>query len=420
MKVCAGCRAAKGSGEFAICKRSKGGHKACCKDCVNTKQQLSREKPDEYRLLIQAQQDNHVAEQLAKMNNATRSRCHHVEFEKSAIGVLKEAHRCHGMELVVWQDSTTSDFGDRPIDCAVDLWLPAQVKTTCRTEPPLFFKGADGYAIDVLCIDGNGLIYAFDHEFMRKNQSALSVGKNIEIGRSSASKTHVFNEIKPVDAVLLSQQRCAKWHAEYAKHLEGCDSLLLPEYALRMQCPPCVKMEVFTMTIFKVFRSEYTFEWNGPNNCVDALVGGERAQFKVAGWNRRLRNSTFIGQCHKKIGTTVIPYAVGDVDLFVFSTVHVRLGLYLEWMIPAAVMDVDYGTLAHRTDGVFTTTGRMSVTLSVVGPCDENMNLQMQIFGRLPRSDVDRSTSRFLRVMKLSDEVQIPECMHGRDPECVQ
>lgn len=417
MKVCNTCKTKKPIDRFTVCLRSKGGHKASCKDCVNHQQQLRRISPAVYKRQQTDRLAKKKATRLEKMNQAFRSRAHRQILENVVVEKLSGHYANSPMELLQLQDSTQDDVCDRPVNCNIDLWNPAQIKTTLAVVPPFFFKGMEKqYGGDVICVTGSSDVYTFSQEFIDKHAGSLSAGTVIEIGRTAVSKTYVFNSVKSVTMERLVDQRALKWEAEYAKHRNGQPSALRSEYDIRMRCPPNVQMEAYTMMCFKALHPECNFKWSGPGLLFDAVLNQRTAQFKVAGWNTRLKNATFVGQCHRRIGKSVMPYERSDADVFVFVTVHVRLQVYLEWTISSDDMDRIFDVFAKRdSDGVFIEEGRMGIPLCIVGESGENTALQMKIFGRQPRRDVDRRSSAFLKVFPLPD-VALPECMQGRDP----
>ena len=417
MKVCNRCKTKKPIERFTVCARSKGGHKASCRDCVNSQQQLRRISPEVYKLQQADRLAKKKAARLEKMNQAFRGRPHRQILENEVVEKLSGHYANSSMELLQLQDSTQDDVCDRPVGCKIDLWNPAQIKTTVAVVPPFFFKGMEKrYGGDVVCVAGASNVYSFSQEFIEEHAGSLSAGTVIEIGRTAQSKTYVFNSVEPVTMERLVDQRALKWEAEYAKYRNGQPSALRSEYDLRMRCPPKVQMEVYTMTCFKALHPECNFQWSGPGLPFDAQLDQRKAQFKVAGWNTRLKNATFVGQCHHRIGTSTMPYERSDADVFVFVTVHVRLQVYLEWTIPSDDMDRIFEVFSKRdSDGMFIEEGRQGIPLCIVGQGGENMALQMKIFGRQPRCDVDRRSSAFLKVFPLPD-VAMPECMQGRDP----
>lgn len=411
MKVCSVCSVCKPEVEFARCHRSRGGFKATCKACVCKKQQFKRKNPDAYQRQMEIKKQYRSDRRLQIMNDAKRTRSHRVTFENEMVSWIKSECAHHGLHVQQWQDSTESDFGIRRVGSTVDLWLPFQLKTTQREAPPFVFHGMEKmYRCDILCVTATRFLYMFHSEFVSSNANSLSGGSNIEIGRRTTSTTNAFNDSSTIsikDFVMYCKSR-----------LSANDQVgLFSEETLRMQCPRHCQAEAFTMMMYRKVHPDQTFDWNSPNDHADAIVDGKRTQFKVCGWNKRVKQATFVGQPWKRFGKTVMAYEVGDVDVFIFSTIHVRLRLYLEWRIPSNVMEETFHALAIKENGKFVHEGKMSLALSVLGSGNENSSLQLKIFGKVPQRNVDLRSSAFLTVVELPDDFAIPECMNGRDPD---
>lgn len=317
-----------------------------------------------------------------------------------------------GLDVRLWQAGTRSDFGHRPIDCTVDLWLPVQAKSTLVSSPPYRFFVRGEYAMDMACFPGHHAGgYVFSAQFMRENKKSLYSDKCMYIATGSA-----FDEplLKWPD---YTQRMLGRWNAEFAAHQtdvelgrDGNDrvSMLRSELELRMQCTENSQREIAVQMLIQAVIVGRKYEWpDEPNGVVDRLVDGRRVQDKVV---RAVAGSaSFHAPMTKQKDGKKVPYADGDVDLFVLATVHERLRLLLVWEIPADELK-RLGLLSTGS-----ASGRTSLVLPIASSEGANKELEKQIFGTKVYAGC-RDVARFLRVYPLPEGYVVPVCMQGRDP----
>lgn len=316
-----------------------------------------------------------------------------------------------GLDMRLWQAGTRSDFGHRPAEQATDLWLPIQAKSTMvRCRPYRFFVRGE-YEMDVACFPGHRAgAYVFSQQFMLMNKSKLYSGKCMYIAAGSA-----------FDEPLLkwpgyAQHMLDRWNVEFAVHKADAEagrfgddrlSLLRSELELRMQCTENSQREVATQMLMQALVVDRKYEWpDEPNGHVDRFVDGLRVQDKVVA---AVASGAFQAKMTKKVGQKQVPYAAGDADLFVFSTIHERLRLLLVWELPISELK-RLGVLS--TDSA---QGRTSLVLPIASPEGANKKLEKQIFGAKVYAG-DRQVARFLNVYPLPQAYCVPMCMRGRDP----
>jgi len=316
-----------------------------------------------------------------------------------------------GLDVRLWQAGTRSDIGHRPVDQTVDLWLPVQAKTTLvRCRPYRFFVRGE-YAMDVACFHGHRVGgYVFSEQFMRKNKKKLYSGKCIYIAAGSTFDEPLLKW--PVYA----QQMLDRWNTELAAHQtdvesgrDGDDrvSLLRSELELRMQCTENSQREVAVQMLMQAVIVGRKYEWpDEPNGHVDRFVDGLRVQDKVVA---AVASGAFQAKMTKTVARKQVPYADGDVDLFVLATIHERLRLLLVWEVPADELKL-LGVIS--TDSA---PGRTSLVLPIAAPDGANKKLEKQVFGSKVYTS-DRDVARFLSVYPLPVEYCVPACMQGRDP----
>jgi len=347
-------------------------------------------------------------------SNWTNGESHAIEC--ASLSMLTKSCGELGLETRNWQAGTRSDFGHRPIDCTVDLWLPVQAKSTLVSSPPYRFFLKGEYAMDVACFPGHHAGgYVFSEEFMRENNKSLYSGKCIYIAAGSA-----FDE-PLLKWPAYTEQMLRRWNAEFAAHQKDVESgrtgngrvsALRSELELRMQCTEMSQREITVQLLIQAVVVDRKYEWpDTPNGTVDRIVDGLRVQDKVV---KQGTSGAFLANLHKRNWpASAVPYADGDVDLFVLASIHERLRLLLVWEIPADELK-RLGVLS--TDAA---PGRVSLVLPVAASDGSNKKLEKQMFGSKVYGG-DRNVARFLRVYSLPVEYCVPVCMQGRDPKvCV-
>lgn len=333
-------------------------------------------------------------------------------IEASLLSTCKQQCTRAGLDMRLWQAGTRSDFGHRPVDRPVDLWLPVQAKTTLVTCRPYRFFVRGEYAMDVACVPGHRAgAYVFSQQFMLKNKCKLYSGKCIYIATGSA-----FDE-PLMKWPAYAQQMLGRWNAEFAAHEADVEagrfgddrlSLLRPELELRMQCTDNSQREVATQMLMQAVVVNRKYEWpDEPNGHVDRFVDGLRVQDKVVA---AVESGAFQAKMTKTIARKQVPYAEGDVDLFVLSTIHERLRLLLVWELPTNELK------RLRVLSTDSTQGRTSLVLPIASPEGANKKLEKQVFGAKVYAG-DRQVARFLSVYPLPEAYCVPMCMQGRDPK---
>jgi hypothetical protein len=355
-------------------------------------------------------------------------------LETARLYQLETTFAAYGLEVRQWQDGTLSDFGDRPIGCRKDLWLPAQLKTTTSTVYPFQFKGCGKeYGMDIIALTGNvDEAFVYSAEFLEANVSKMlsngpskehrtvpnAENRDIIKVTSGARGVCVWN-IPRLHVAEVAQQRLVRWHDELLKYDKGLPSILRTERELRMQCHSKSRCEFLHSELSMRFDSAVQHRWAPPQLVYDRLRDDVPVQDKPAIWNSNTDSTRYTALVTKRLNGGHVPYELGDLQggLFVMSTVHVGLRLFLEWRIPEEDMDGIFQALLHRgADGKFCTPGCQTINLSVLGEHDENMDLHMKIFGRLPKAGTDRRAARFLHIHELPSSYSIDPCLEGRDP----
>lgn len=403
MRRCNACRQFKAIALF-------GTRQSQCKLCKNNKQQLMRANPEEYKIRVAATKESALVSRLSKMNkfafvNLYESR--HQAENNAMLHISRTVSQA--LDVKIWQDGTLSDMGIRVKPCEHDVWLPLQIKTSASTVAPWCFKACHKmFHCDVICTSGDNF-WVFSWEFMQQNRDSLAGGQNIEIGRHSGKST-VWN-VKPLSIVELLQWLTNRW-----TKLHFVVNATRSERELRTECSTASQIESELILLSRHFAHEI-FDWCGQAGPVDVIRDGLRVQYKTATWNICNRKRVFEASTSRTIQGFAIAYEVGQLDMFCFCTVHERLRLFLEWYIPCSAMDRAFEAVAHRdADGMFCSTGRLSMPLSVVSPNGRNQSLHIEIFGCLPKSDADLRSGEYLKVHRLPESYKVPDVLKGRDP----
>jgi hypothetical protein len=298
------------------------------------------------------------------------------------------------LEVRTWQDGTDSDLGVRPRGIEADEWLAVQCKATAKTTPKYQFALVDQPKYDTMVI--LGFPGTLRGAFVPTRQSAWRNGY-----------VRVGDEAHLLSWNALSDYLVAEWNVRREK------GGLFSEQFLRMQCSPHAQLELCLMQLHSVLRGNGKINWPRCNNSVvDRLVNGMKVQDKAATWDSNVKVAVYKGTCSKSVNSTRVPYEKGDVDVFVFSTVHVGLRLFMCWEIPEKSME-EWGILATRgPSGEFVWPGKRSIPLGM----DENT--QKRVFGRqYQKRSASIDTSQYLFVHELPPEYKVPDCLKNRDPE---
>ena len=340
----------------------------------------------------------------------------------SRLEELSETFAGHGLEVRQWQDGTRSSFGDRPTDCGRDLWLPAQLKTTTSKVYPFRFKGC-GELYPIVALTGNvDEAFLYSPAFVGANASKLmSTGNGIrnEIKVTSGSRNQCVWNIPRMSLSDVANERLKQWHDELSKFDAGMPSILRSERTLRMDSNCKSRCEFLHTELSMFFDKDATHSWAPPQRVYDRMRDNVAIQDKPAVWNSNTDSARYTALITKRLNGGHIPYELGDLNggMFVMSTIHVGLRLFLEWRIPEIEMDCIFEALLHRgADDKFCTAGCQCINLSVIGERDENKDLHMKIFGRMPQHGADRRAAAFLHVYELPSEYSIDPCLEGRDP----
>jgi len=291
------------------------------------------------------------------------------------------------VDVRFWQDGTLSDAGIRPTGSKDDKWLPVQLKSTAKVEPPYIFNNCEKYgSMAIVGTTGNSTCFMFSSE------SAMANGQ-VKIGRSVQPLT--------IDGM------ATKLLEMYSK-VSGLNT----EAELRSQCSPSSKIELNLMLLSSSIVDGHEILWPSTrNSVVDRLLkDGTTIQDKAAGCNTDVKMRFFHGSLKKKFRKTPVPYLNTDCKMFVFSTLYEKRRLFIEWRIPSEWLEKEeYLTVFE--DGKLACPGR--VTTIALGLPDE---LQIEIFGEKTTSNVASKTVQFVNVYPLPDGYCVPECLKGRDP----
>ena len=315
-----------------------------------------------------------------------------------------------GVETRFWQAGTRSDFGHRPRGMSADLWLPVQAKTTLAQKPPYKFFLRGEYDMYVVCIPGHlhGCFFV-SSAFLRENQHHLYSGKCLYVAKNSRFNLDLFKWNSYSETIL------GVWNSELELHRKDVKlqrtgpqrkSRLRPEMELRMQCTPNSQIEIVLQALLIKFDSTRRHAWpSSPNGHVDRFIDDLRIQDKTVRFAQG--SASFTAKLTKKQSGKQVPYAEGDVDVFVFATVHEGLRLLISWEIPTEALSAR-GFL--ETDHC---KGRTSIVLPIADAEGNNADLEKHLF---PSSVFkgDRFAASYLKIQKLPVEYEIPECLCGR------
>ena len=333
-------------------------------------------------------------------------------IESMSLSKCVEYCRSLGIDTRIWQAGTRSDFGHRPADQTIDLWLPVQAKTTLVSCFPYRFFLRGEYAMDVACFPGQGSgAFVFSKQFLRDNKEKLYSGKCLYIAPGSAFNTPMLTWPNYVKHMI------DRWNDELAVHKLDAEagrigsdrvSVLRSEMELRMDCSTNSQREIVTQMLMQSVIHHRKYEWpDEPNGHFDRWVDGKRIQDKVV---LPTNNGTFTAKTTKKVSGKQIPYAEEDIDELVCVTIHTGLRLLFVWEIPLTDL---------KQLGVVSTKeipGSTSLVLPIATSDGVNKELEVQVFGSKVYSG-NRDVAKFLRVYPLPIEYCVPECMQDRDPK---
>lgn len=295
-------------------------------------------------------------------------------------------HMMPALEFRRWQDCTKSDVGIRPRSSSMDLWLPLQLKSCDATFVQFRMRGKDKKLpnCDTICIAlsrDNTLFF-----FRKEEIPAMRIAPCGLLG--------MFNfdhwRGRSINARVLEVELMARWWDEERSFSEG---------HLRSEVNANHKVELAHIAHANLTFPNSVVRWPcTPQGVTDLIRDGQKEQYKSV---QRKGNVFQAGDVKKKLCTVDVAYEVGDNDWYVLGYTDTVNHIELLWRIPEAFM-AQKGYLSTRgNDGLFATPGQMSVPLNIVGPNGENKDLQMQIVGKMPRSDVESDTAQFLHVVRL-------------------
>ena len=145
---------------------------------------------------------------------------------------------------------------------------------------------------------------------------------------------------------------------------------------------------------------------NSPNGHVDRFIDNLRVQDKTVQLSQG--SASFTAKLTKKQSGKQVPYREGDVDVFVFATVHEALRLLISWEVPAEVLSARGFLETDRCKG------RTSIVLPLADAEGNNAELEQKVFpSRVFKGD--RYAASFLKIQKLPVEYEIPSCLQGRE-----
>jgi hypothetical protein len=189
---------------------------------------------------------------------------------------------------------------------------------------------------------------------------------------------------------------------------------------LRLQCNSKSQVEFLLAELSMMFQPTSQHAWSTEAQAVyDRTIDGLLVQDKAAEWNSSTKSAKFTALVTKRMSGGHVPYEVGDLagGFFVFTTVHSRLRLFLEWRIPERDMDQVFGALIRKDHaGTLVYPGCQQMNLSVLGTDGMNVDVHMAIFGRLPRKNTDSRAAQYLTVRNLPSNYTIHSSLEGRDP----
>jgi hypothetical protein len=378
---------------FGIDKTSAGGLNKKCKQCVA---KLCRKNRSLSKLQKQIILDKKNAVRCEKINAIISSGTKYQSYQLEAKGqnMLIDAGKSLGVEVRQWQDGTRSDFGIRPLGCAIDLWLPQQLKVSSATNKPLTFYDCKGYECGIVCVAPFAKkenLYFFSPDFAKQNEPLLS-GGSIRIGiRKSVWNSGECN----IEHYFAEQIRI--WNVGVGVYSERTLRLQATD-----QCVKEWKMREFAIALDSTAHHE---DFEIRNGVCDRLMNGMRIQDKCASMNLKGGKSLIARVGHTD---SSIAYSRGDNDFYCFHYVWEERNLYLQWMIPEEEM-VRNGIVSEVDDTtkLVTKAGSGGIALHAAsGTNDEETRvcIQRELLKGWPRKSKNPLawTAPFLRTMKLA------------------
>ena len=405
-KECTRCKTLLLLENFAKAKYGAFGVTSICKVC----RIKDRDNPTASRVRVEERERNRIQKLNALLARGRKKSTTCVEDR--AVEVLMHVAQSLNLEVRKWHDGTRSDVGVRPLGICIDLWLPLQIKSTPKQAPAFQWNlGKRLYEVPVILITGNALqwFWLSPQSLMRHRDKLRSSGGAIRYGVED--DCYWNRQLTSSAAVDLVRRLKEMWfhHRDAAS-----SSLLADEMTLQMQCSLDSQQEWFVSWLCRKLHADKKHTNPLHQSTIDRYEDDLRIQDKSAHWTQG--TPYFKAKCAKLLYGVEVPYFVGDADLFCFAVVIQTKRLLLEWRIPEDIMDAQFGRLAHIKDEMCLKAGRICINLPVVGPSGENMALHKQLFGKMPRKDTDLRPALFLNVHRIPNNVELPECVCGRDP----
>lgn len=386
-KECRVCRKLLPISEFGKSASHKDNTQTRCKPCSRSATKASKDRKKNGTLLARSHRKMDTKARLDIMNRALTSvdtMSWTMQMETRSIDVL--ARMIPLLEVRRWQDCTKSDVGVRPRGTSIDLWLPLQLKACDATHVQFRMRGKDKELpnCDTICIalsQSNALFL-----FCKEEIPAMQI--------APCGLLSMFNfdhwQGRSIDARVLEVELTARWWDDKRSFSEG---------HLRSEVNANHKMELAHIAHANLAFPNSVVKWpSTPQGVTDLIRDGQKEQYKSV---QRKGNVFQAGDVKKKLCTVDVAYEVGDNDWYVCGYTDVTNHIALLWRIPEAFM-VSKGILSTRgSNGLFETPGGMSIPLNIVGPNGENKDVQMQLVGKMPRSDVETDTAQFLHVVRL-------------------
>lgn len=384
-----GCRVCKKMlpiSEFGKSASHKDGAQTRCKPCSRSATKASRHRKKNGAQFVRSHRKMDTNVRLGIMNRALASvdtMSWTMQMETRSIDVLMRM--MPSLEIRRWQDCTKSDVGIRPRGNSMDIWLPLQLKACDATFVQFRMRGKDKELpnCDTICIalsQSNALFL-----FRKEDISAMQI--------ASCGLLSMFNfshwQGRSIDARVLEVELTERWWD---------DELVFSERHLRSEVNANHKVELTHIEHANLAFPNSVVKWPSvPQGVTDLIRDGQKEQYKSV----QCKGNVFqAGDVKKKLCTVDVSYEVGDNDWYVFGYTDVANHIELLWRIPEAFM-ASKGILSTRgSNGLFETPGQMSLPLNIVGPNGENKDVQMQVVGKMPRSDVETDTAQFLHVVR--------------------